>query len=124
MMNALYEQIEAQQVITNNRRRMLQKQGQPVATGEGATWWACDGALWCDRSHTQLDLVGRWPDDLPTYATRIHTDCRCSVCAESHGLCATPDCGNAVGCDPEEPGESWVYCDLCDADMKGTSNAE
>ena len=43
----------------------------------------------------------------------------CSVCGGSHGLCATPDCDNPVGCDPEERGESWVYCDSCDAEMKG-----
>ena len=43
----------------------------------------------------------------------------CSVCGGSHGLCATLDCDNPVDCDPEERGESWVYCDSCDAEMKG-----
>ena len=49
----------------------------------------------------------------------VCTDCRCSVCGGWHGQCKTEGCNNTVGCDPEEPGESWIYCDQCDADMKG-----
>ena len=46
-------------------------------------------------------------------------DVDCSVCNGNHKRCATQGCNNAVECDPEKPGESWVYCDSCDAEMKG-----
>lgn len=51
---------------------MIKKFGNQVATSpNGVRWFVVDGDLWCDKSPSQIQLCGRWPDDLPFTASRL-----------------------------------------------------
>ena len=39
----------------------------------------------------------------------------CTVCGAIHKPCAR--CFKPTACDPEEPGEQWVYCNDCDQEL-------
>ena len=52
---------------------------------------------------------------------RVNDFGRCLNCGGVHPTCRTPGCNNPTHCPPDEPGEPFVYCDRCDADMGAVS---